>query len=82
MNLGPFLITPFLVDHFAYDAYALLIEADGKRLLYSGDLRMHQQKAQLMDKLMAFGPKDVDCAPTRRNHVGARRFRCDFAARE
>jgi len=29
----------FLVDHSAYDAYALLVEADGERLFYSGDLR-------------------------------------------
>lgn len=60
INLGPFRITPFLVDHSAYDAYALLIEANGKRLLYSGDLRMHGRKAQVMDKLMATGPKEVD----------------------
>jgi ribonuclease J len=60
VNLGPFRITPYLVDHSAYDAYALLIEADQKRLLYSGDMRMHGRKAQLMDKLMATGPKDVD----------------------
>jgi len=30
--LGPFKITPYLVDHSAYDSYALLIEADGRRL--------------------------------------------------
>lgn len=60
VNLGPFRITPYLVDHSAYDSYALLIEADGKRLFYSGDMRMHGRKAQLMDKLMAAGPRDVD----------------------
>lgn len=60
VNLGPFRITAYLVDHSAYDAYALLIEAEGKRLFYSGDMRMHGRKAKLMDKLMATGPKDVD----------------------
>lgn len=60
VNLGLFRITPYLVDHSAYDAYALLIEADGKRLFYSGDMRMHGRKAQLMDKLMVTGPKGVD----------------------
>ena len=35
--VGPFTITPYLVDHSAFDAYALLIEADGRRLYYSGD---------------------------------------------
>ena len=36
LELGPFSITPYLVDHSAFDAFALLIEAEGKRLLYSG----------------------------------------------
>ena len=39
--LGPFTITPFLVDHSAYDAYAVLVEAEGKRLFYTGDFRAH-----------------------------------------
>lgn len=38
-TLGPFTVTPFLMDHSAYDAYAVLIEADGRRLFYTGDLR-------------------------------------------
>lgn len=29
----------FVVDHSAYDAYAPLIEADGRRRSYSGDLQ-------------------------------------------
>jgi len=36
--LGPFAVTPYLVDHSGYDAYALLVEAEGRRLFYSGDL--------------------------------------------
>jgi ribonuclease J len=40
-DLGPFTITPYLVDHSAYDAYSLLIEAGGRRLFYSGDFRGH-----------------------------------------
>lgn len=34
-------ITPFTVDHSALDAYMFLIEADGKRLLFTGDFREH-----------------------------------------
>ena len=43
VEVGPFTITAprRLVDHSAYDAYALLVEADGQRILYSGDLRAH-----------------------------------------
>ncbi|MCG2681430.1 MAG: MBL fold metallo-hydrolase [Kiritimatiellae bacterium] len=57
--LGPFLITPFLMDHSAYDSYALLIESDGKRLFYTGDLRGHGRKASLFERLVANPPKDV-----------------------
>jgi ribonuclease J len=39
------------VDHSAYDAYALLIEADGERLLYTGDIRMHGKKGILTERL-------------------------------
>jgi|GEM_PF-4821753 len=40
IHLGPFIITPWLTAGSNYDAFSLLIEADGKWLLYSGDLRM------------------------------------------
>jgi len=60
ISLGPFTITPFLVDHSAYDAYAVLVEADGKRLFYTGDFRAHGRKASLTEKLIADPPKDVD----------------------
>lgn len=39
--IGDITITAFPVDHSAYDSMALMVEADGKRLLYSGDLRLH-----------------------------------------
>ncbi|MEI6972736.1 MAG: MBL fold metallo-hydrolase, partial [bacterium] len=60
INLGPFKITPFLVDHSAYDAYAILVEADGKRLFYTGDLRGHGRKAQLFERLVKHPPQKVD----------------------
>jgi len=36
-----FLITPIAVDHSAFDAYMFLVEAEGKRILHTGDFRMH-----------------------------------------
>jgi len=59
-EIGPFTITPYLVDHSAYDAYALLIEAEGKRLFYSGDFRAHGRKGSLFDKMIASPPRDID----------------------
>ncbi len=43
-DLGPFRVTPFLNDHCAFDAYSLLIEAGGRRLFYTGDIRAHGRK--------------------------------------
>ena len=34
-------ITPYLIDHSAYDAYMFLIEAEGKKVLHTGDFRIH-----------------------------------------
>jgi len=59
-QVGPFKITPYLVDHSAYDAYALLIEAGGKRLFYSGDFRGHGRKAKLFQNVLKSPPRNID----------------------
>ena len=59
-RMGPFTITPFLVDHSAFDAYALLVEADGRRVYYSGDFRAHGRKAGLVDRIIEHPPRDID----------------------
>ena len=46
-EIGPFKITPYLFDHTETDAYSLLIEADGKRLFYNGDLRSYSRRTRL-----------------------------------
>jgi ribonuclease J len=60
ITLPPFTITPYLMDHSAYDAYAIHAEADGRSLFYSGDLRAHGRKAALFHKLLRKPPKQVD----------------------
>jgi ribonuclease J len=59
-ELGPFRITPFLTDHSAFDAYMLLIEVNGCRILYSGDFRIHGRKAALVERMMASPPPAID----------------------
>ena len=49
-----------LVDHSAVDAYAFLIEAEGKRIFYSGDFRAHGRKSILFEKLIDNPPKNID----------------------
>ena len=60
MEIGPFRITPHLVDHSAFDAYALLVEADGKRVYYSGDFRAHGRKASLIEATIQHPFPDID----------------------
>lgn len=49
--IGNFRITPYIIDHSAYDACALLVEVEGKRILYSGDIRTHGMKGILYKNL-------------------------------
>ncbi len=49
-------VTAYLIDHSAYGACALLFDADGKRVLYSGDVRLHGVKGKLYKHL----PCEVD----------------------
>ena len=51
-EIGDFKITPYLVDHSATDAYSFLIEAEGKKVLYSGDFRANGRKSKLFDKMI------------------------------
>ena len=60
VEIGPFRVTPYLVDHSAFDAYALLVEADGKRVFYSGDFRAHGRKRRLFEEMIADPPRDID----------------------
>ena len=57
---GDFKITPYLMDHSAFDAYAFLIEADGKKLIYSGDFREHGRKEKAFQWFLNNAPKYVD----------------------
>ena len=60
-QVGEFTITPYLMDHSAPDAAAFLIEADGKRVFYTGDFRGHGRKGILLERLLADPIPDVDC---------------------
>ena len=60
VEIGPFRVTPYLVDHSAFNAYHLLVEADGKRVFYSGDFRAHGRKAKLFEAMVARPPENID----------------------
>lgn len=60
-SIGDFLVTPHLVDHSAFDALAFLIEAEGRRVFYSGDFRGHGRKSNLFKAMIKKPPSDIDC---------------------
>ena len=41
ISIGDMVVTPYRVDHSAYDAYMFLIQCEGKRILHTGDFRTH-----------------------------------------
>lgn len=53
-------ITPYTIDHSAFDAYMLLIEAEGKRILHTGDFRMHGARGAKMPDVFEKYARDID----------------------
>jgi ribonuclease J len=68
-DLGGFRITPFLNDHSAFDAYSLLVEADGRCLFYTGDIRGHGRKASIFEQLLRKPPEAIDVLLTEGTNV-------------
>ena len=52
LSMGDMKITPFSIDHSAVDSYFFLISAEGKRLLYTGDFRLHGIRHNAIEKLL------------------------------
>lgn len=58
--IGDIEITPYLMDHSAFDAYAFLVKAEGKSLFYSGDFRIHGRKIKAFGWFSYNIEKNVD----------------------
>jgi ribonuclease J len=67
--LGPFRVTAYLNDHSAFDAYSVLVEAGGRKLFYTGDLRAHGRKAALFEELVRQPPSGVDVLLMEGTHI-------------
>jgi ribonuclease J len=62
VTVGAFRVTAYPVDHSVFDAMGFLVEADGQRLLYTGDLRFHGRKpgmARQLAKIAQTAPLDA-----------------------
>lgn len=58
-------ITPYMVDHSAFDAYMYLVETPGKTILHTGDFRGHGYRGKAVVPMInkyirRFGKRDVD----------------------
>jgi len=59
-EVGPFVITPFISDHLAFDSHMMLIECDNQRVFYTGELRKNNSNLLLNDKFLEMLPKNID----------------------
>lgn len=53
-NIPGMVVTPYSVDHSAYDAYMYLVEADGKAALHTGDFRGHGYRGNKMPDVIKY----------------------------
>ena len=69
--IGDITVTPYSVDHSIYGSHAFLIEANGKAVLYSGDLRLHGRKPGMHRTLIdAVKDRNIDTLLMEGTHIG------------
>lgn len=68
--VGRFVVTPYLMDHTAAESFAFLVEADGKRIIYTGDFREHGNKAAAFKQFLAARTGPVDALLTEGSQAG------------
>lgn len=58
--VGDIRITPLLVDHSAFDAYMFLVEAEGRKILHTGDFREHGPRGKALPAVLRHYVRQVD----------------------
>jgi ribonuclease J len=69
-SVGPFSITPYLMDHTAAESFAFLVEAEGKRVLYTGDFRDHGSRTHAFKQFLAVNTGSIDALITEGAQAG------------
>lgn len=54
-------ITPYMIDHSAFDSYMFLIEAEGKTVLHTGDFRIHGFRGKGLSHVIENYLPKIDC---------------------
>ena len=60
VQFGDIVVTPLFIDHSAFDAYMFLIEAEGKKILHTGDFRTHGVRGSKLIKMLKCYVGQVD----------------------
>lgn len=60
IQIGDFCVTPYLVDHSGFDAYAFVIQANNRCVVYTGDFRDHGRKKKATDYFRLKLPKNIE----------------------
>ena len=58
--INGYAITPYLMDHSAFDAYAFHVTDNKTSIIYTGDFRAHGRKKKAFDWFLNNAPKNVD----------------------
>ena len=64
LHFGNITVTPFFCSHSAFDSYMFLIEAEGKKVLHTGDFRNHGYLGKGMNKFIPAFVGQVDALIT------------------
>jgi ribonuclease J len=60
IKIGEIIVTPLFTDHSAFDAYMFIVEAEGKRILHTGDFRGHGFRGKGLIPMLKKYAKDID----------------------
>lgn len=67
--IGDITVTPYSIDHSACDSYMFLIEAEGKKILHTGDFRTHGFRGKAVPKILRSFIKKVDVLITEGTNI-------------
>lgn len=59
-SIGDIQVTPYLMDHSAFDAAAFQLTAEGKTIIYTGDFRGHGRKTVCLPSFIKQAAKQAD----------------------
>lgn len=61
LRVGSISVTPLMIDHSAFDAYMFLVEGEDKRVLHTGDFRIHGFRGNKTAGMLRRYAPGIDC---------------------